>query len=609
MAASTGAELVARVKKFREVESLQHENIQNVPELLEKISKFLQDHETSITNDCTHTVFDNYSDWWMNNKPTYKLSVAEDNTVDQLHRMVAQLYDLGIPLTLTEKRTQVIRFIQEVEIWGTQDDCVSASELVDCQGAFMKLLGKIMGEIYPGQPNNFLDCVIFDSTGLSRTKGIMKTSVRLVWSSIVVDRTRAGKIYDYVVFKFKDSQDPDIKALEERFLKLNSKDNQWNNVFSDSVYFSRLGVRMPLCDRVSPAPLKKPEKRPFKPLGVIRCNYSITENGNEFQFAERFPSDALTREEWIKIGCVRLDAGVEQTEWQAPNFVPPTASRNRTGGTGGGVNDRDYVRAEPGARQPGAVRRRTMGGSDRPSRPQTRSHQQTQQETLVTVQREFEGSLAGFREHLEKAGLIKDKENITEDAERLVWRQPGDTGRIEMKASNHRVYLTGKAHQVRSLCRTVTPFCRPADDAASYIAGTARRSRPGSRAGSRPGVEFEGNPSDVYAPNRTAGYAPSAVYAPSNRSVHSNTSLASTNRANMQLPAERRLAHREFVQEGQGELELQVGDHLTIVHDPDATIANVDRWVHGSNDRTKEKGWFPHSYTRPLQSIEDTAQA
>lgn len=598
MTASTGEELVARVKKFREVESIQHENIQNVPTLLEKISKFLQDHETSSINDCTHTVFDNYSDWWMNNKPTYKLAVAEDNTVDQLHRMIAQLYDLGIPLTLTEKRTPVIRFIQEVEILGNQDECVSASELVDCQGAFMKLLGKIMGELYPRQPNNFLDCVIFDSTGLSRTKGIMKTSMRLVWSNIAIDRTRAGKIYDYVVLKFQESQDPAIEELKERFLKLNSKDNQWNNVFSDSVYFSPLGVRMPLCDRVSPAPLKKPEKRPFKPLGVIRCNYSITENGNEFQFAERFPSDALTREEWIKIGCVRLDAGVEQTEWQAPNFVPPTASRNR-----------DYVRAEPGARQPGAVRRRTMGGSDRPSRPQTRSHQQTQLETLVTVQREFEGSLARFREHLENAGLITDKESITEDAERLVWRQPGDTGRIEMNASNHRVYLTGKTHQVRSLCKTVTPFCRPADDAASYIAETARSSRPGSRAGSRPGVKFEGKPSDVYAPTRTAGYAPSAVYAPSNRSVHSNTSLASTTRANMQLPAQRCLAHREFVQEGQDELELQVGDHLTIVHDPDATTANVARWVHGSNDRTKEKGWFPLSYTRPLQSIEDTAQA
>ena len=44
-------------------------------------------------------------DWWMSSRPNYKLAVAEDNTVDQLHRMIAQLYDLGtdFPLGLDER--------------------------------------------------------------------------------------------------------------------------------------------------------------------------------------------------------------------------------------------------------------------------------------------------------------------------------------------------------------------------------------------------------------------------------------------------------------------------------------------------------------------------
>ena len=589
MAASIGDALVAKAKKFREVESLQHESIKNVPELLVKISKFLQDHETASINDCTHTVFDNYSDWWMNNTPTYKLAVAEDNTVDQLHRVIAQLYDLGIPLTLTEKRTTVIRFIQDVEIWGTQEKCVSAVELIDCQGAFMKLLGKTIGSVYPKQ--EFLDCVVFDATGLSRTKGIMKTSVRLVWSKIVVDRTRAGKIHDYVVFRFKDSQEPGVKAFEEQVQKYNGKENQWANIFNDSIYFGRFGIRMPLCDRVSPAPLKKPEHRPFKPIGVVRCKYKQGEIESVFESVERIcDATDLSGEEWIRIGCIRRDAGQELTDWQAPNFTPPVASRNHSLGGGGG-----------GKRQPGRVQMRTLGGSDRPVRSQPRTHQQTQQEHLTTVQRQFDGTVAEFREQLEKALGGQQGENFTEDAEKLVWQQPGDTGRIEMKASNHRVYMTGKSHQVRSLCTTVARFCRQAGDAASTV-GTARSSLPGSRSEleSKPGSER--NPINVFAPNRR--FTPSAVYAPSQ--VHSTTSYESTSRVNTQCEI-RRLAIKEFSPQGNCELELKIGDHVTIKHDPEVNDANVNRWVHGINERG-EDGWFPYSFTDPLQLTEESEQ-
>jgi hypothetical protein len=603
MATSTSADLVARAKKYREVGSLQHENIQNVPELLERISKFLVEHETASLNDCSHQVFDNYPDWWMSSKPNYKLAIAEDNTVDQLHKFVANLYDLGIPLTLTEKRTSVIRFIQDVEIWGTLDHCVSASELLDCKGGFMKLLAKCMGIIYPKEA--FLDAAIFDATGMSKTKGIKKTSVRIVWSAIVVDRTRAGKIHDYVVMQFKNSQESDIKALEQRVQEYNSKENQWANIFNDSIYFGRFGIRMPLCDRVSPAPLKKPEQRPFKPMGVLRCKYEDTESGHEFTEIEKIcDGKDLSGEEWIKIGSIRKDAGQELTEWQAPPYAPQSKVRpqgNQGAGRGGDHGDRQAP-AEPGARSGAPVRIRTVGGSgDRPVRSQPRTAQQTRAEVPQTVQREFPGTLAEFREQLEACMGGNQADNFKENTEdgTLVWQMKDDTGRIEMKASNHRVYITGKSHQVRSLCMTVAPFCRQAGDSGSSVAASARTG--GSRHGSRPGSEHGGAPSSIYAPSRDGGYAPSMVYAPSNQ-ARSETSHTSSSRLSVQGEPTRRVTSMDFVPEGQGELELKTGDIVNISHDPERGEANLQRWVHGTNERSQETGWFPFSYTKMIEN-------
>jgi hypothetical protein len=613
--ASVGSDLIARAKKYREVDTLQHESVHNVAETLEKISKFLQDHETLSNNDCTHTVFDNYSDWWMNSKPTYKLAVAEDNTVDQLHRMVATLYDLGIPLTLTEKRTPEIRFIQEVEIWGNASEAISAEELIDAQGAFMKLLGETMGRIFPNE--EFLDCVVFDATGFSRTKGIQKTSVRFVWSKVIVDKNRALKIHDYVVHKFKDSQDEGIKAFEAKITGFNNKDNSLISIFNDAIYVGRYGVRMPLCDRVSPAPLKKPENRPFKPLGVVRCHYQKGEQGAELQSIERVCSEtALQRHEWLKIGCIRRDAGTALTEWTQPVWTGPPTNRTRPQGIGGGPPDRGdrggyqgggergprQPEERGGVRQPGRVNIRTSGGSgDKFVRAKPRTAGEVAQENTITVQREFDGTLAEFRDQIEKCMGSQQGANIVEDEQSLVWTNPNDkSGRIEMKAGSRRVYIQGKAHQVRSLCMTVAPFVRHVGDGQSSVAGTART---GSRQGSRAGSEHTGTPSQVYQPSMV----PSAIYAPS--AVHSATSYTTNStRGGAQAESTKRVVNKAFVPEGQGELALDEGDHITVTHDPEQGSANSHRWVHGLNETSQARGWFPLSYTSPLPVVEDVAE-
>lgn len=223
----------------------------------------------------------------------------------------------------------------------------------------------------------------------------------------------------------------------------------------------------------------------------------------------------------------------------------------------------------------------------------------------MTVEREFEGTLQEFREKLETA-MGSEAANFTQDDQRLIWQKPGDSARIEMKASNKRVYIIGKVHQIRSLTNAVAPFARCVGEAARSVAATSART--GSQRG--PG-SASGAPSQIYAPS--AAYAPSAVYAPSNaHSVNSNSSRHSSSVVH-QATQQRCVAVRAFQAESAGELELAVGDLVIITHDPadNKDQTNRHRWVFGKNPRTNSGGWFPLSHVTAQQEsqAEDAARA
>lgn len=290
-------ELVALAKRVHGVDLLETQSPDDVVQLLEFASKFLRAHETHSFNDCTHTVFENFKDWWVGGRPTYKLAVVEDNAVETLYQIIGQLHNLGIPSTLNEKRSSVFRFVQEINIWGKQEETVVCQELIDPESAFVKLLGAVMGMVFPKQ--GFWDCLVFDATGFSKTKGIMSTSVHLVWPEIIVDKSRALRVRDYLVHKFKDSQDTNLKAFEERIEGLQTNRNQWCDIFNDAIYSDQIGIRMPFCDCVTPAPVKKPENRPFNPIAVVRFQYQ----GSQFQGIEHVcEATDLTGEDWSKFG-------------------------------------------------------------------------------------------------------------------------------------------------------------------------------------------------------------------------------------------------------------------------------------------------------------------
>lgn len=193
-------------------------------------------------------------------------------------------------------------------------------------------------------------------------------------------------------------------------------------------------------------------------------------------------------------------------------------------------------------RQPAPIRIRTVCGSDSTHLAKPCDSRTTIGRSLKTVHREFDGTLAEFRLQIEKAmGGQQGSSPATQVWQKsLVWQQPGDTGRIEMKACNRRVYITGTDHQLRSLCIVLAPF---------VLEHPARSDATGSL----------------------------------DRTVRTQNKV--------------RMANHAFAAEHSDELELSEGDLVSIIDDPEQKQASVCRWVCGINTTTQKCGWFPLNYT------------
>eukprot|EP00928_Gymnodinium_smaydae_P001537 TRINITY_DN10558_c0_g1_i2.p1 TRINITY_DN10558_c0_g1~~TRINITY_DN10558_c0_g1_i2.p1 ORF type:complete len:601 (-),score=138.99 TRINITY_DN10558_c0_g1_i2:77-1879(-) len=575
---ASGAELVARVRKMRDA--------QNVPEssadLLERVRKFLQEHETTSPTDTTHAVFDSYHDWWVGQKSTYKLMIAEDSTLDLFYRYVAAMYDLGVPLMMAERRSSEIRFVQDLCIWGNKDTWIPAAEILSMNGAVMQLLGRVLGEVFP--QSEFLDLFIYDGSGSCLKKGIMKTSVRLVWSALVVDKERALSIHDFVVRRFKDECDParspELHALQTRMEEFSS-DNTWVNFFSAEVYQGRNFVRMPLCDRVSPQPMQSPENRPFKPVEAVRFNYKSGALDSTEHVAS--PED-LDSQTWLNVGILRREAGTPLTEWKVPTWNGGTVPRSAPATPAFS----QAPATAPGERRSAKVQVRTRTGSDpiaKTARPLRGSGAPAvREESKITAEREFDGTVAEFRARLEES-LGAQEEELAQEEDRITWRKEG--AQIEFRASNRRVYVQGKVSQVRSMLTGVASFSHSVgDNSRSTIGARTTRTAP-SIAGSNSRAAQSISPSCVYAP-KNAGAASVAGSAFSTSPAGAATAAA----AALVLPLDRKVT-KDFAAEGEGEISLTVGDHVTIQSDPEGSTANMHRWVYGQNHSTGEVGWFP----------------
>jgi hypothetical protein len=548
---------------------------------LEKIRTFLQDHMVDSVAQATHAIIENYPDWWCKaRRAPPGLSLETDADLEELYRAVGGLQAMGIPLTLAEKRTPQFRFFQDIEAWGTRDAAVPVEELIGPECELALLLGKVVGEVFPGH-GGFLDAAVFDATGLSQTKGVRKTSLRLVWPSIVVDSDRAARVRDLVVHRLQavTAENGPIAQLEVR-LKEFSSANAWHSVFGDASYGMRSNVRMPLCDRVSPLPLRAPERRPLTAAGVLRFTFA---GETRLKGAEWLcKKEELDGAEWVKIGSLRQESTALLTEWSVPAWTgsqPVPQSSSRTG----------------------RVKVRTAGGSDNmmvggvARAAQNRAAVKPPPERagqLLTVERHFSGSAEAFCEkmepHLGKGVLEADGTHV--------WRQPAGDARIVMYAEDQRVKVIGRPNQVRSLVVIVSPYTE-----AMQMLGTPNIGRqplqPVPPDGRAPSAAFQ--PTTM----SSAGYAGAENMAEANSQGNSDDTTK-LNQAAATVVGQTRMVNQSFVAEGQGELTLNKGDLVEVTNDPEGEQGDAggDRWVYGRCVAREESGWFPLSHTAPQET-------
>jgi len=541
-----------------------------------EISSFINKHHAETTKDATHLILENFPDWWAAGKaggrraPPGLFFQSGSQEEEDFFKHAATLFSMGMPLTLAERRTPTFRLFQDLDFWGSAEDTVKIERIINPDSSFVQLLGKAIGEVFPpsavGQ-NNFLDASIYDATGMSQTKGLKKTSIRLVWPAIFVDADRALRFRDFVISRLQTATSEAGSAAAELESEIRSFNNQnsWHSVLGDVGYSQRAMVRMPLNDRVSPLPLRAPEGRPFKPVGVMRFAYGEADKKTKATMKIEWlcRQGELEVADWMKIGSIRGGEKESLTEWVVPTLPvgPMLAGITR------------------GAR----VKVRTQAGSDGGGGLRMASHL-TQRTTpleragqVVEVHRKFgpNWDMQNFCERMEK----QCGQSTLNDDGVTVWKNPTNDARIEMHQEDRKITVVGKPNQVRSLIVFVSQFteaCPGLAQAAPSAGGYQQTQR------TAPGAAF----------------APAAAAA----SPAAETEAQTAQPASDSGPAmgQLRVAHMVFEAEGSGELSLSVGDKARVTFD-EPGVDNESRWVYGRHETSGESGWFPLDHTNVVE--------
>jgi len=601
----TGKMLMDRVKKFRQDECETMKSQEGTADRLEQIHNFLMDHEAVQIADCTHEVLHHYDDWWVGKNCSKKLSIIKDSTLESFYQHMAELFDMGIPMTIGERRTSEFKFLMDLELRGKKDTYLEIDQLISPQSKFFLLLGNCMLELYPAEEK--LAVAIFDGSGLNREIGVKQTAIRFVWSGIIVDKARAQKIMDYVVHKLITSEDAEIKALEAQMRSLHDE-NQWKHAFVDKIYCGQQPIRMPLNDSVAPPPMIAPELRALKPHCIF--HFLKTSQTPEVVYNHQDPGQEgpLPGDFLLGISCIRLPSGTPLTDWSPPTWK-------------GEQNPRRYfegvIKQEGGpSRSSGQVKgARTFGGSGDEIRRVGGGNRgaggmnygdRSKQDEKKTYTRQFEGSLEDFQEKLNVCLGDTGKSAVDDQQGIIKWTPTMDTGAtIEFRSKTRRVYFTGQDNQVRSLLEAMAVYVNPVDDTATIaasVAGRASTRMNGGYAGSvAPSQAFQprGSVSGGSIAGRTK---PTSLAAGASRATRTGEASSQKARSAAREVPYNRIVTQDFEAEAQGELSLSAGQQVIVTQDEvtneEDAATKVDRWVYGHVTGSTVSGYFPISFTK-----------
>lgn len=566
-----GQLLLERARELR-VEKLDAQAAQ-----LAEISGFLNSHAAETTKEASHLILENFPDWYAAGKaggrraPPGLFFEHGSQEEEDFFKHAATLFGMGMPLTLAERRTPTFRLFQDLDIWGSTDNGMDVARLLSPESCFVSLLGKAMGEVFPPSlaegSNQFLDASIYDASGTSQTKGLRKTSLRIVWPAVHVDADRALRFRDFLITRLQAASAEEgspVAELESEIRKHNTQ-NSWHSVLGDVAYGQRAVVRMPLNDRVSPLPLRAPEGRAFRPAGVMR--FIFQEKSEGFKKANMkiewlCKEGELELPDWMKIGSVRLGDAEMLTEWKVPTMPAGPLLAGVTRGA------RVKVRTQAGSDGGGGLR--TAGALNARTTPLERAGQ------IVEVHRKFgvNWDMKNFCEKMEK----QCGQSSLQDNGVVIWKNPTNDARIEMHEEDRKITVVGKPNQVRSLIVFVSQFT----EACPGLAQNAPTST------SQQGYNRQ-SPGSAFAP-------------PASQETQGASATAEKTEDAQNGPAvgQLRVAHMDFEAEGSGELSIKVGENVRVTYDEPGADSE-SRWIYGRHEVSGECGWFPLDHTNLVE--------
>ena len=349
MSRETEETVLDRIMHYQAEECVSLDGVEDKESLrseLELIFQFFQKHELRPGDkNCSHVNYGGVARTWYSTVSGRYL--FDTDVLPTLNKAIVRLAEVGVPLQLVECRdTRLDVFplhfdidvkLQDDEAGTMWNPAEIETEIVDEENGFrfFKIFAKILNLIYP----KIGEMVVYSASGVSRGDTVGKVSFRIVFPNIVVDKERAPMIWRYITTRLtnlarEDTAVPYIRTLQKRLRQV-SPANTYEKVVDESVFRCRNGVRMIFNDKIEKG---KTTARIFKPLFSL-----VPEIGADDKISamvvERKPTtstvpDDITADnlEWLRLGSLvtpSLSHAV-MTEWTRPN-VRNTSRVTKTG--------------------------------------------------------------------------------------------------------------------------------------------------------------------------------------------------------------------------------------------------------------------------------------
>lgn len=146
-------------------------------------------------------------------------AISSELDVALLYEKIGEMYDLGHPLTLAEKRGSEFKCMQQIEIRGDGNSglTMDVGDLVGPKSKVLELIGNVMVEFYPTL--EVFHLVVLDGSGWNHCVGVRETFIRLVWIDVVVDKKRALGIIDLALARLMKTSCVEIRDAEKELYK------------------------------------------------------------------------------------------------------------------------------------------------------------------------------------------------------------------------------------------------------------------------------------------------------------------------------------------------------------------------------------------------------